>query len=178
MYKVIKKYPGFFPGTKIELEKTFKWAYEFVIGRSFGWALPCSMIVPLADNLNHANVNVSYSLLHKDIHILGPTVKYDDFQGIAEVKEFQPRKKTCLNRLNKALGDGIVQFDELTNIWDINIQLSNYASSTDSEDNDSTSEEEEEEGSGEEESDEEESKGGDAESSSESEEEEYKWYDW
>ena len=40
VYKVLKKYPGFFPGTKEELQKVFRWSYELVIGRSFGESLP------------------------------------------------------------------------------------------------------------------------------------------
>ena len=37
------------------------------------------MVVPLADNLNHANVKVTTRLVQKDIHLLDMPEKYADF---------------------------------------------------------------------------------------------------
>lgn len=36
-----------------------------VTSRSFGWNLPCSMMVPFADNMNHANVQSDILLFER-----------------------------------------------------------------------------------------------------------------
>jgi hypothetical protein len=40
IHGIISEYPGYFPGDYATLEATFKWAYELVVGRCFGWSLP------------------------------------------------------------------------------------------------------------------------------------------
>jgi hypothetical protein len=151
------------------------------------------MIVPFADNLNHSNVNVSYQLLHNELTLLptGPPgdtkhrnpEKYADYFN-AEVNpeslDFPVRRKTCRDRLQKAIDDGAVRFGELNTIWDLDDQLRGYVSSTDSEDNDTSSSDEEEEAEGETQipSEEEVEDENYSEESESSEEEEYKWYEW
>ena len=103
VYKVLKKYPGFFPGTKKELEKVFRWSYELVIGRSFGESLPWAMLVPLADNFNHANVNVSYELIHKKIHLVDNRPKYQDFTNSVDTPKVPMPHRYGTNRLQKWL---------------------------------------------------------------------------
>ena len=174
VYKVIKKYPGFFPGTEEELESVFRWSYELVIGRSFGEALPCSMLVPLADNLNHANVNVTYQLLHKKIHLVENKPKYQDFKNEVKPTQGNMIHRYGTNRLQKFLETGNTTLTSIKNIWELDKLLNKYETSTDEEDNCTTSSEEDEEdetsanGSEEEEEEDE----------SEDEDEKFSWYDW
>lgn len=123
VYKVVKNYPGFFPGSDEELEKVFRWSYELVIGRSFGWSLPCSMIVPLADNLNHANVNVTYQLIHKKIHLVELSDKYADFSNVVETESFDMPYRSYQNRLEKRINNGEIDIENVENIWDIDTIL-------------------------------------------------------
>ena len=47
------------------------WALSFVQSRAFGWGLPCTMLVPLADCLNHNNDTfISPDLLEPNLHKL------------------------------------------------------------------------------------------------------------
>ena len=45
------------------------WALSFVQSRAFGWGLPCTMLVPLADCLNHNNdTYIAPDLLEPALH--------------------------------------------------------------------------------------------------------------
>ena len=37
-----------------------------MVTRCFGWGLPCTMMIPFADCINHHNVDSSYELIHSD----------------------------------------------------------------------------------------------------------------
>lgn len=62
----MNKYPQIF-GNITEKEKDlFYWSNEFVMTRCFGWTLPSTSLVPLADMLNHSNENpATYHLIKK-----------------------------------------------------------------------------------------------------------------
>ena len=61
-------YPDFFNPESCNKE-LFLWAMSLLHSRCFGWGLPSSMLVPLADCLNHANrAPLSINLLEKNLH--------------------------------------------------------------------------------------------------------------
>ena len=43
-------------------------AYTLVVTRCFGYSLPQTVIVPLADCVNHHNVDGQYELYHTGLH--------------------------------------------------------------------------------------------------------------
>lgn len=43
--------------------------YAQVCSRCFGWGMPFTSMIPMADNLNHSDVNVVLELIHKSIHL-------------------------------------------------------------------------------------------------------------
>ena len=51
-------------------KEMFVWAFQFVASRSFGWGLPSTSLVPLADAFNHRDgAPVNICLIHKNLHI-------------------------------------------------------------------------------------------------------------
>mmetsp|Transcript_1815 Transcript_1815/g.2607 ORF Transcript_1815/g.2607 Transcript_1815/m.2607 type:complete len:105 (-) Transcript_1815:1271-1585(-) len=45
------------------------WALGFVQSRAFGWGLPCAMLVPFADCLNHSNGSfIGPELVEPNLH--------------------------------------------------------------------------------------------------------------
>lgn len=50
--EAFQKYPQFFPLDKFS-KQDFLWCYEAVMTRCFGWSLPTTMLVPMADFMNH-----------------------------------------------------------------------------------------------------------------------------
>lgn len=51
---VMNKYPEFYGSLTEHHKDTFYWSNEFVMTRCFGWTLPSTSLVPLADMLNHS----------------------------------------------------------------------------------------------------------------------------
>jgi len=43
--------------------------YAQVCSRCFGWGMPFTSMIPMADNLNHSDVNVVLELINKSIHL-------------------------------------------------------------------------------------------------------------
>ena len=61
-------YPDFFDPAKLD-KYLYLWALGFVQSRAFGWGLPATMLVPLADCLNHNCTSpVSPDILEKNLH--------------------------------------------------------------------------------------------------------------
>ena len=48
---------------KEQLKKDFTWAFCSAVTRCFGWGLPCTMMIPFADTINHHNVDSSYDII-------------------------------------------------------------------------------------------------------------------
>lgn len=59
--------------------------YNFACTRCFGWTLPSTMMVPLADFLNHAASDTQYEIYEKNLHTVKTSV---DSQGYATLKRF------------------------------------------------------------------------------------------
>lgn len=66
LYKTLQKYPEMYSEEDINMYK-YKWVYMLTTNRCFGsnWPGVCSMI-PLAEFLNHENVNVQYDYIDKE----------------------------------------------------------------------------------------------------------------
>ena len=62
--KVLAKYPHVFPEGAIT-DKLFYKFYAQVCTRCFGWGLPSTSMIPMADNLNHSDVTVVQEIVHK-----------------------------------------------------------------------------------------------------------------
>ena len=49
--------------------KTFTKFYGQVCSRCFGWGLPSTAMVPMADNFNHSDVSNVQEIIVKDMHL-------------------------------------------------------------------------------------------------------------
>ncbi len=67
IHKLLKKYPATFPKGKVT-KKMFMFAYANVVTRCFGWSLPCTMLIPVADLLNHAPIDAGNEMYNAELH--------------------------------------------------------------------------------------------------------------
>ena len=75
-------------------KKLFKKAFTTVVTRCFGWSMPSTMVVPVADNLNHFILDSSYELFQADIH--QSCVSKDAKDWSAEDKNYATEAKMLL----------------------------------------------------------------------------------
>ena len=68
---MLKKHPELFTGYTRE---SFLRFYNFACTRCFGWSLPSTMMVPLADFMNHLPIDTSYDVYSKQSHEVKKTV--------------------------------------------------------------------------------------------------------
>lgn len=61
-----------------DLKKIYFWAYEFTMTRCYGWSLPSTILIPLADFLNHGKHGVDHYLIHKKYEI-NPAIKHPGY---------------------------------------------------------------------------------------------------
>jgi len=52
-----------------EIKSLYIWAYEFVMTRCYGWSLPSTILIPLADFLNHDKHGVDHYLIHEGFEL-------------------------------------------------------------------------------------------------------------
>lgn len=86
-------------------------AYKMVVSRCFGWSLPCTMMIPFADCLNHFTTDTQYEVYHKNLHQTHASISsqgystknkykvdYADLYGSAEEWELvlKENKQLCL----------------------------------------------------------------------------------
>jgi len=69
--KLVSLYPAHLTGITREL---FEQMYNFACTRCFGWTLPSTMMVPLADFLNHYPSDTQYEIFQKDLHLVSASV--------------------------------------------------------------------------------------------------------
>ena len=90
--------------------------YDLVVSRCFGWGLPCTMMVPFADFMNHSNVDVHMDpIASKESKIQdAEDVDLTDLTGGEHTPHEEEEKK-------ERLRDFSVKFDALTdaNMWEI-----------------------------------------------------------
>ena len=162
---ILEKYPKLFPMDKVNKELFYN-VYENVVTRCFGWSLPCTMLIPVADALNHSSVDASNELIDLDIHkeaIEGISKNSDLLkQYITKSKmtiDFSDFKKVSSNaKGDNSIKSFIIDDDTTTicndirklnintenyNIWNVYCLCENnrgFYSSSDTEDNDSNDE--------------------------------------
>ena len=73
--KVFKVHPELFPVIDRDI---FMKMYNYACTRCFGWTLPSTMMVPMADFLNHHPVDTQYEIYQKEKHMVAASV---DSQG-------------------------------------------------------------------------------------------------
>lgn len=93
MSPIFEKFPDLFSGTTKDL---FLKMYNFVCTRCFGWGLPCVMMVPMVDYLNHMPVDTTIGLFNlkhtqsdqnkTDFSLLFKKEFLDDVDPATEVK--------------------------------------------------------------------------------------------
>lgn len=80
--KILPLYPHLFTGATKDL---FMLMYNYACTRCFGWTLPSTMMVPLADFLNHQPCDTQYEIYNRELHTVKTTV---DSQGYRTPKRF------------------------------------------------------------------------------------------
>lgn len=68
----MSQYPSVFPHTIVDPKLFYKF-YAQVCTRCFGWGLPSTAMIPMADNFNHSDVTVVQEIVHKPSHITADT---------------------------------------------------------------------------------------------------------
>jgi hypothetical protein len=67
MKEVLEKYPNMFPNLTLH---DFAWASQFVTTRCFGWFLPCTLLAPMVDLINHyANEQCTTEIAHMGLEM-------------------------------------------------------------------------------------------------------------
>jgi hypothetical protein len=69
--KILPLYPELFPGATKE---QFMLMYNYACTRCFGWTLPSTMMVPLADFLNHQPCDTQYEIYQRELHTVKASV--------------------------------------------------------------------------------------------------------
>ncbi len=69
--KILPMYPELFGGATKEM---FQLMYNYACTRCFGWTLPSTMMVPLADFLNHQPCDTQYEIYQKQLHVVKTSV--------------------------------------------------------------------------------------------------------
>jgi hypothetical protein len=74
---VFRRYPAVFPEgkTNAEYRQMYEKSYNFICTRAFGWSLPSTSLIPLADSLNHNNDYVTHMLVDTKLE-LEPNEQY------------------------------------------------------------------------------------------------------
>lgn len=83
---VLQRNPDMFPGYDKE---SFLRMYNYACTRCFGWTLPSTMMVPLADFMNHLPIDTSYDVYSKRSHEVKQSVNSEKTHS-----SFVPNKKT------------------------------------------------------------------------------------
>lgn len=101
-----------FPDKNTDIRELYFWAYEFTMTRCYGWSLPSTILIPLADFLNHEKhgidhylVNKKYELDEKNKHpgynIKGKKIDLTDFDELKETLSSEEIKSLQVYEKNK-----------------------------------------------------------------------------
>jgi hypothetical protein len=80
--KVLSKYPENFPGYDRDL---YIEMFNFACTRCFGWSLPDTMMVPLADFMNHLPIDTQFGVYDKISHTVKKTVDSGEPRKLEEI---------------------------------------------------------------------------------------------
>ena len=156
----MSKYPEIFQESSLQIE-LFKRFYAQVCTRCFGWSMPTTAMIPVADNFNHSNVQTEFSIFHKKMHLecnrdsqyFTKTRFMNDFSLCYDQSEYNYSEQLTKNvqgHYNKGNFEANKKFSEVESIKaaiDQGIELWNVPCirETFTEDNDTTESEESEE---------------------------------
>lgn len=118
------------------LFEDFLWAYRLVTTRAFSHGE--GMVIPFADNLNHEDVYVDYLTLSTGFlekKKKEPVLEkdYKDYSGFSHESPAIMHGRTHFNRLEKRIREGLLELRHVNNVWDLEVQLKDYESSSDEE---------------------------------------------
>ena len=156
------KYPEIFPPGSITSELYFKF-YGQVCTRCFGWGLPSTSLIPMADNCNHSDVTVVQEIINTSMHLdaepespyFTKTKMMNDFQINFKAEDYEGDLTATANifgRYNKANFDANKQFTSVESvkesiaagveIWDVPCIRETYSEDNDTDPEDEGDEEE------------------------------------
>lgn len=70
MQKLVKIYPNYFEESKCTFE-VFKRYSSLITTRCFGWGLPTSVLIPIADSFNHNPKSFcAIDIVNKRLHLI------------------------------------------------------------------------------------------------------------
>ena len=69
MEQVLANYPDIFAPGRITYDHFLRF-YGQVVTRCFGWGLPSTAMVPMADNFNHSHVDVQQEIINSELHFI------------------------------------------------------------------------------------------------------------
>ena len=151
--EVLSFYPHIFPPSQISSELFYKF-YAQVCTRCFGWGLPSTSMVPMADNHNHSDVTVVQEILNKQMHLeadkdnkyFTKTKFMNDYSICFNQAEYEGNTTNTTNikgRYSKANFEANQQFNSVENIkialatkaqlWDVHCIRENYQEDNDTE---------------------------------------------
>ena len=155
---VLRKYPEIFDESVIKSDLFYKF-YAQVCTRCFGWGLPSTSMIPMADNCNHSDVTVVQEIFNKEMHLLADResqyftrTKYmNDFSLNFSQSEIEANnERNIKGRYNKANFEENKKYEGLQiikeslaeglELWDVPCVREDFA-----EDNDTAEESEDEE---------------------------------
>jgi len=134
--KVMANYPHIFPPSKISSSLFYKF-YAQVCTRCFGWGVPSTSMVPMADNINHSDVTVVQEMVCKRMHLeadreskyFTKTKFMNDYSICFNESEYASdaaRRVNVKGRFSKANFEANKQFeaiDKLKSALENNVQL-------------------------------------------------------
>lgn len=154
---MMAKYPDVFQHSSME-NKVFYKFYAQVCTRCFGWGLPTTAMIPMADNCNHSDVTVVQEIIHKGMQMQGKrdtqyftkTKFMNDYSinfNEVEQSDFSKQIKGYFNETNYEANKKFTKVDQIKNninngiqLWDLPCIRETYT-----EDNDTEEESDEEE---------------------------------
>eukprot|EP00826_Nyctotherus_ovalis_P063704 TRINITY_DN9344_c0_g1_i7.p1 TRINITY_DN9344_c0_g1~~TRINITY_DN9344_c0_g1_i7.p1 ORF type:complete len:237 (-),score=45.03 TRINITY_DN9344_c0_g1_i7:936-1646(-) len=92
---MLNKYPTYFPPEGVTKE-LFIFAYGNVVMRCFGWSLPCTMLIPMADALNHSPIDTSNEMVDIQLHEAA-TSESSEIHKVSKVRAYATRSKMLIS---------------------------------------------------------------------------------
>ena len=68
MSLIFRQHPDIF-APEFVTEELFRFVEISVGTRVFGYSIPCTAIIPMADMLNHSDLDVQYEVFNKQLHL-------------------------------------------------------------------------------------------------------------
>lgn len=162
---MMAKYPDIFDHSSIKPEIFYKF-YAQVCTRCFGWGLPSTAMIPMADNCNHSDVTVVQEIVHRQMHLSAErdsqyftkTKFMNDYSLMFDEADYEGDETRTVNvkgRFNKANYESNRQFtaiDKIKNaldqgmqIWDVPCIRETYTEDNDTEEDEESDDEDQEE---------------------------------